>query len=271
MPELPEVETTRRGLSRTIAGLVIDRVSVRESRLRWPVSPDLERLLPQQVIDRIERRAKYLLIRATHGTLIVHLGMSGSLRVTSSNEAPEKHDHLDLIFSNGLVLRYRDPRRFGSVLWTSDAPALHPLLKNLGPEPLGPDFDAAHLFETSRGRRVAIKNLLMNSQIVVGVGNIYANEALYLSGIHPVRAAGRISMTRYETLAGAIRSVLSTAIDAGGTTLRDFTNSDGEPGYFSQRLHVYGCGGLPCDSCGATIRAVVIGQRSTFYCPRCQH
>lgn len=270
MPELPEVETTRRGLARTIAGLAVDRVVVRESRLRWPVSPEVANLLPKQVINRIERRAKYLLIRATKGTLIVHLGMSGSLRVTSSNEAPEKHDHIDLVFSNGLVLRYRDPRRFGSVFWTSKEPTLHPLLKNLGPEPLGPEFDAAHLFETSRGRSVAIKNLLMNAQIVVGVGNIYANEALYLSRIHPARAAGRISMTRYENLAAAVRSVLSTAIDAGGTTLRDFVNSEGKPGYFSQRLHVYARGGLPCDSCGNPIRTGVIGQRSTFYCPKCQ-
>ena len=270
MPELPEVETTRRGLAKTVAGLLVERVVVREPRLRWPISPALVQVLPQQVIERIGRRAKYLLMKTPGGTLIVHLGMSGSLRLTSSNETPEKHDHVDVVFSNGLCLRYRDPRRFGAMLWTDADPAQHPLLSKLGPEPLGPDFNAAHLYNTSKGRRVAIKNLLMNSHIVVGVGNIYANETLYLSGIHPARAAGRISMARYETLVNAIRSVLNTAIDAGGTTLRDFLNSNGEPGCFSQRLQVYARAGTACDSCGASIRLVVIGQRSTFYCPRCQ-
>ena len=270
MPELPEVETTRQGLANTIVGLAIDRVVVREARLRWPVLPEVTDLAPRQVIETVERRAKYLLIRTTRGTLIIHLGMSGSLRLVSSNEAPEKHDHVDVIFSNGLCLRYRDPRRFGAMLWTDTPPLEHPLLASLGPEPLGPDFDAHHLHKTSRGRRVAIKNLLMNSHIVVGIGNIYANEVLFLSRIHPARAAGRVSLARYETLVNATRSVLRTAIDAGGTTLRDFTNSDGEPGYFGQRLDVYGRNGAACNNCGATIRAVVIGQRSTFYCPQCQ-
>ena len=269
MPELPEVETTRRGLSNTIIGLLIERVIVRDSRLRWPISPEVSALVTQ-VIERVDRRAKYLLLRVTHGVLLIHLGMSGSLRLTSSNEAPEKHDHVDIIFSNGMCLRYRDPRRFGAILWTNESLALHPLLRDLGPEPLDPNFGAEHLYTASRGRTVAIKNLLMNSHIVVGVGNIYANEALYLSRIHPARAAGRVSMSRYETLVNATRSVLNRAIDAGGTTLRDFSNSDGEPGYFAQRLHVYGRGATPCDNCGTNIRMVVIGQRSTFYCPKCQ-
>ena len=270
MPELPEVETTRRGLEHTIKGLEVNRVVVREPRLRWPVSPEITERLPNQVIERVERRAKYLLIGTSVGTLIVHLGMSGSLKVASSNEAAEKHDHIDVVFSNGLCLRYRDPRRFGAFLWTDRPSSSHPLLYDLGPEPLSRGFGAAYLHAISRGRRVAIKNLLMNARVVVGIGNIYANEALYLSCIHPARPAGRISLQRVERLVTVIKSVLGTAIAAGGTTLRDFTNSDGAPGYFGQRLLVYGRSGQSCDRCGHTIHTVVIGQRSTFYCPRCQ-
>ena len=265
MPELPEVETTRRGLAANVVGLVIDRVVIRESRLRWPVSPDITQMLPQQVIESVKRRAKYLLIKTPPGTLLVHLGMSGSLRLTSSNEPPEKHDHVDVVFSNGRCLR------FGAMLWTDQSPTAHPLLVGLGPEPLDAEFQACHLFNNSRSRRTAIKNLLMNSRIVVGIGNIYANEALFLSRIHPARAAGKISLRRYENLVEVIRLVLRTAIDAGGTTLRDFTDSNGEPGYFSQRLFVYGREGAGCYNCGTVIRLKVIGQRSTFYCPKCQH
>jgi len=270
MPELPEVETTRRSLAERVVGLIIERVVIRESRLRWPVSPEIPRTLPSQVIESIHRRAKYLLIQTPTGTLLVHLGMSGSLRLTSANEAPEKHDHVDVLFSNGLCLRYRDPRRFGAILWTNQNPSLHPLLAGLGPEPLNGEFRALYLHRISRNRRIAIKNLIMNSHIVVGIGNIYANEALFLSRIHPARAAGKISLRRYAILVEAIKEVLRIAIDFGGTTLRDFTDSNGQPGYFAQQLFVYGRNGENCYTCGTVIRLKVLGQRSTFYCPKCQ-
>lgn len=270
MPELPEVETTRRGIAPLLSGRRVASVDIREPRLRWPVSPALARDLPGQPVRGVTRRAKFLLLESPVGHLILHLGMSGSLRVVSRELPPQKHDHLDVVMDDGRCLRFRDPRRFGAALWTTDDPLEHPLLKNLGPEPLEEEFTAEWLHRHSRRRRVAVKSFLMNSRMVAGVGNIYASEALYLAGIHPSRPAGRISLERYRRLVGTVRGVLENAIAAGGTTLRDFVNSDGDPGYFSQKLLVYGRQNEACDQCGAPIRNCNIGQRSTYYCPRCQ-
>jgi len=270
MPELPEVETTRRGIAPFLEGHQVRAVVVREPRLRWPIPAALARDLPGQPIRSVSRRAKFLLLESPIGHLILHLGMSGSLRVVSYNVPPEKHDHLDVVMEDGRCLRLRDPRRFGAALWTTEDPFEHPLLRNIGPEPLGSAFNAEWLHTLSRGRRVAVKSFLMNSHIVAGVGNIYASEALFIAGIHPMRSAGRISLLRYERLVDAVREVLEDAITAGGTTLRDFVDTDGNPGYFSRKLRVYGRQNEPCDNCGAPIRSRVIGQRSTFYCPRCQ-
>jgi formamidopyrimidine-DNA glycosylase len=231
----------------------------------------LARELPGHTISKVARRAKFLILESQAGHLILHLGMSGSLRVVSGNVAPEKHDHLDLLMDDGRCLRLRDPRRFGAALWTTDDPLEHPLLRYLGPEPLEHEFNAEWLHRRSRGRRVAVKSYLMNSQIVAGVGNIYASEALFLAGIHPMRAAGRISLKRYENLARTVRQVLGDAIDAGGTTLRDFFDSDGNPGYFSRKLHVYGRQGEACDQCSTPIRNRIVAQRSSYFCHRCQH
>lgn len=270
MPELPEVETTRRGIAPLLRGRRVESVDVREARLRWPVPPALARDLPGQPLRAVSRRAKFLLFESPVGHLILHLGMSGSLRVVSREVAPGKHDHLDVVLDDGRCLRLRDPRRFGAALWTTDDPLEHPLLRNLGPEPLEDAFSADLLHRLSRRRSVAVKSFLMNSRVVAGVGNIYASEALFLAGIHPGRAAGRISLERYERLVAAVRRVLDDAIAAGGTTLRDFVGSDGNPGYFSQRLRVYARENEACEQCGTDIRSRFIGQRSTFYCPRCQ-
>lgn len=218
----------------------------------------------------IDRRAKYLLFRFAHGTLIGHLGMSGSMRVCRPHDPLRKHDHLQVRFGGGLELRYHDPRRFGFLLWTEQDPAQHPRLRDLGPEPLGPDFDGAWLAGRARGRRLAIKPFLMDARVVVGVGNIYANEALYRAGIRPTRAAGRLAAARFDLLAAEVRAVLSEAIEDGGTTLRDFLGSDGEPGYFVQNLRVYDRGGQPCPGCGRAIERIVLGQRATYFCPNCQ-
>jgi formamidopyrimidine-DNA glycosylase len=272
MPELPEVETTRRGIAPHIEGRHVAFVQVRQRQLRLPVTEGLERLLPGQRVDGVERRGKYLILRCPDGALILHLGMSGSLRVIDGAEVPPgAHDHVDIGFDDGAVLRLRDPRRFGLLVWTHDEPLSHPLLRDLGPEPLAGDFDGAWLFQKSRGRTTAVKSFIMNSRIVVGVGNIYASEALHGCGIHPQRAAGRISAARYEALAAAIREVLRAAIRSGGTTLRDFLGGDGQPGYFATRLAVYGREGEPCRSCGGVIRCVRLAQRSTYFCPACQH
>ncbi len=270
MPELPEVETTRRGIAPLLEGRRVRAVEVREPRLRWPVPPALARELPGQPIESVSRRAKFLLVRSPAGHLILHLGMSGSLRVVSNNVPPEKHDHLDVVMEDGRCLRLRDPRRFGAALWTTEDPLAHPLLRDLGPEPLQGGFNAETLYRLSRSRRVAVKSFIMNSHVVAGVGNIYASEALFLAGIHPTRPAGRISRARYERLVEAVRRVLEDAITAGGTTLRDFVDSDGNPGYFARKLRVYGREGEPCETCGAPVRSRVIGQRSTFFCIRCQ-
>ncbi len=269
MPELPEVETSRRGIAPWLEGLRVKDVIVRERRLRWPVPAEVDRLLPGQIIHSIRRRAKYLLFDTDAGSFLLHLGMSGSVRIIDQGEPAAKHDHVDIVVESGKALRFRDPRRFGSLLWAKD-PSRHPLLENLGPEPLAADFDGNHLWHAARGRRIRIKQLIMNASIVVGVGNIYASESLFLAGIHPARRADRIAMSRMQLLAGSIKSVLQLAIEAGGTTLRDFYGGDGEPGYFQQQLEVYARDGEPCRRCKRPIAAVVLGQRSTFYCKRCQ-
>ncbi|HET7588026.1 MAG TPA: bifunctional DNA-formamidopyrimidine glycosylase/DNA-(apurinic or apyrimidinic site) lyase [Gammaproteobacteria bacterium] len=270
MPELPEVETARRGIAPHLEGHVIESAAIRQPRLRWPVPRDLDRTLRGATINTVARRGKYLLIETTAGTLIVHLGMSGSLRVLAAATAAGPHDHVDIVLDDNHCLRLKDPRRFGAVLFTRDDPLQHPLLRHLGPEPLTDEFDGGYLYSQARGRRVAVKNLLMNSRIVAGVGNIYANEALFLAAIHPLRAAGRIARPRCDLLAAAVKDVLNAAIAAGGTTLRDFTRDDGSPGYFRIELKVYDRAGEPCPRCGAPIKRVVSGQRATYYCPRCQ-
>ncbi len=253
-----------------MTGRRVERVTIRDRRLRRPIPRSLPQALIGERIEGVRRRAKYLLLDTASGTAILHLGMSGSLRICRPAPAPETHDHVDIVFDDGRVLRYTDPRRFGLLLWTTRDPLAHPLLAPLGPEPLGEDFDGVHLHRRSRGRRAAVKNFIMDGRIVVGVGNIYASESLHRAGIHPLRAAGRVSAARYDRLADRIRDVLSEAIAAGGTTLRDFTDSDGRPGYFSHHLDVYGHAGEPCPGCGEPIRQRVIGQRASYFCIRCQ-
>ncbi|HIC79546.1 MAG TPA: bifunctional DNA-formamidopyrimidine glycosylase/DNA-(apurinic or apyrimidinic site) lyase [Kiloniellaceae bacterium] len=269
MPELPEVETTRRGIEPHIRGHCVSGVSVRQPRLRWPVPPELDSLLTGRRLHGVERRAKYLLLRFGHGTLILHLGMSGSLRILPAGTPPQPHDHVDLVFGRHL-LRLRDPRRFGAVLWTAADPFDHPLLASLGPEPLEDAFDGPWLYQRAKGRRAAVKQLVMDAKVVVGVGNIYASEALFAAGIHPRRPAGRISLARYDRLSEEIKKILTDAIRQGGTTLRDFQQQDGRPGYFAQQLKVYGRTGEPCPRCQTAIRQVTMGQRSSYYCPQCQ-
>jgi len=270
MPELPEVETTRRGIEPHLVGRLVSEVSVRQRHLRWPIPEGLELLLPGKQVLSVQRRAKYLLIGFKHGTLIAHLGMSGSLRLVEPGTAWQKHDHVDIRLESGLSLRLHDPRRFGALLWTADAPERHPLLAHLGPEPLEEGFDGQALYEAVHHRRQAIKSAIMDHHVVVGVGNIYANEALFLAGIDPRRPCNRISRRRLMDLAARIREVLANAVAQGGTTLRDFVNPKGHPGYFQQTLNVYGRAGEPCRVCGRPIAHTVIGQRSTFYCPICQ-
>ncbi len=273
MPELPEVETTRRGISPYIEHQRVVQMVLRQRNLRWPISANLESGLIGQIIRKVSRRGKYLLLTTDVGTLIIHLGMSGSLRVLSDSTAttpPGKHDHVDILFDNAQLLRFTDPRRFGCMLWQTDPIAEHPLLCDLGPEPLDVSFDAEYLHGRSRGRSAPVKAFIMDSQVVVGVGNIYANEALFKAGIAPRRAAGRIAISRYATLVSCIQEVLSNAIAVGGTTLRDFTNSSGEPGYFKQSLQVYGRGGMPCVQCHHPLTDIRLGQRTTVYCSHCQ-
>tara|TARA_R110002049_G_scaffold252264_1_gene426974 strand:+ start:107997 stop:108809 length:813 start_codon:yes stop_codon:yes gene_type:complete len=269
MPELPEVETTRRGIEPHINGQTVLSVITRTKKLRWPIPGNLNKKLSDQVITSVNRRGKYLLLNSNPGTLIIHLGMSGSLRITDAAATAQKHDHVDIVFKNN-ILRLRDPRRFGAVLWTSRDPLSHKLLMSLGPEPLEEEFNAQYLYNTSRNRRVSVKEFIMNSHVVVGVGNIYATEALFASRIHPLRAAGKISLPRYELLVNAIKLILSKAIQRGGTTLRDFTREDGKPGYFQQELHVYGRSSQPCSVCSHILRSVKQGQRTTTYCTQCQ-
>ncbi|MGI9295902.1 MAG: bifunctional DNA-formamidopyrimidine glycosylase/DNA-(apurinic or apyrimidinic site) lyase [Pseudomonadales bacterium] len=269
MPELPEVETTRRGIAKHIQGQTVTDVLVRDARLRWPIATNLPECLIGQQIQSVQRRAKYLQLMCGEGYLLLHLGMSGNLRIVGDDDIAGKHDHVDIRFANEKILRYCDPRRFGSVLWQAGT-ELHPLLQQLGPEPLAADFHAQYLYALSAGKRVAIKNFLMDSHTVVGVGNIYANEALFRAGIDPRRAAGRIAATRYQKLFTAVKDVLQEAIAQGGTTLRDFVGSDGRPGYFRINLAVYGRGGQPCIRCDRSLQESRLGQRATVFCPNCQ-
>ncbi|GAA5216350.1 bifunctional DNA-formamidopyrimidine glycosylase/DNA-(apurinic or apyrimidinic site) lyase [Corallincola platygyrae] len=269
MPELPEVEVSCRGIAPHLEGKTITQVEVRNPSLRWPV-PEEVQLLEGQTVLAVKRRAKYLLLETKAGTAILHLGMSGRLRVIDASEVAEKHDHVQIHLDSGKMLRLTDPRRFGAFLWGADAPLSHPLLQKLGPEPLTEDFDGERLYQLSRGRRSAVKTFIMDNHIVVGVGNIYANEALFASGISPKTAAGKISKARYQRLTEEIKRVLAKAIQQGGTTLKDFTQSDGKPGYFVQELQVYGKGGEPCPVCESPLKEIKLGQRSTVYCAQCQ-
>lgn len=270
MPELPEVVVTLRGVVPHILGKDVQAVVVRESRLRWPVSPGLPEKLCGMPLLEGRQRGKYLLFRFPQGHLMIHLGMSGSLRIVTADTPAAKHDHVDICFTDDTVLRYSDPRRFGSILWVEGPPEQHARLCQLGPEPFAPDFNGDYLYRLSRGRSVAVKAFLMDNRVVVGAGNIYANESLFLSGIRPTLAAGKVSRQRLESLAEQVRQVLGKAIEQGGTTLRDFVGGDGKPGYFKQQLLVYGRGGLPCLRCQTVLREIRLGQRSTVYCPRCQ-
>jgi formamidopyrimidine-DNA glycosylase len=269
MPELPEVETTVRGIRPHLAGRQIRSVEVRERRLRWPVPAQIDALAGQRIL-RIDRRAKYILLYVDGGSALVHLGMSGSLRLCEQPVAWRKHDHLGLLLDSGLQLRYHDPRRFGCWLWQAGDPLEHPLLAGLGPEPLGDAFTAAQLIRAVKGRSTPIKQAIMDAKLVVGVGNIYACEALFAAGIDPRKPAGKVSRPKLGRLVEAIRTVLQRSIEQGGTTLRDFLREDGSPGYFRQQLQVYDRTGLPCHTCATPIQRIVLGQRSTFFCPRCQ-
>ncbi|MGS2722880.1 bifunctional DNA-formamidopyrimidine glycosylase/DNA-(apurinic or apyrimidinic site) lyase [Porticoccus sp. GXU_MW_L64] len=270
MPELPEVETTLQGIRPYATQKRVSDVVVRQPRLRWPVAENLPQLLAGKRVAGLLRRGKYLLWRFDHGHLMMHLGMSGSLRVVPAAAAVGKHDHVDIVMAGGRAIRFTDPRRFGAVLWVEGEPGEHPLLRHLGPEPLSEVFDDDYLFRRSRKRKLPVKSLIMDSKVVVGVGNIYANEALFAAGIHPLREAGRISRQRYGVLVQTIKDVLARAIEQGGTTLKDFVGGDGKPGYFAQQLSVYGRGGEPCNRCGKALREVRLGQRATVYCGSCQ-
>jgi len=270
MPELPEVETTLRGIAPHVQGRRIERLLIRERRLRYQIPADTEDKVRGQRIFAPRRRGKYLLLELDRGTILIHLGMSGSLRILPANTAPGKHDHIDLCLDGGDCLRLRDPRRFGVFFWIPGPTENHRLLAHLGPEPLEPGFDGDYLYEISRGRRCSVKAFLMDSKTVVGVGNIYASESLYLAGIHPARPCNRVGLLRYRRLARQVRRVLTEAIVQGGTTIRDFVQKDGNPGYFSLSLKVYGREGKRCPGCGTPIRQRRIGQRSSFYCVQCQ-
>jgi formamidopyrimidine-DNA glycosylase len=292
MPELPEVETTRRGLAEHLIGATITAVVIRNPKLRWPIPKNLAELLSGQKIHTLTRRAKYLLADCGNGTLILHLGMSGSLRILPAGTPPMLHDHFDLVLSNGKLMRLRDPRRFGAVLWHTGDATTHTLLARLGPEPLEeicqpnsraalapavreqldvqPRFNALYLYQATRGRNISIKQFIMDNHVVVGVGNIYANESLFRSGIKPQLSAGKLSLPRCTQLVAEIRATLSEAITQGGSSLRDFVNTSGQPGYFQQSYWVYGRTGEPCRKCGAKIKQIKQGQRSSFYCVSCQ-
>lgn len=273
MPELPEVETTRRGLMPHLEGATITDVVIRCASLRWPIPENLPELLNGRSIISLHRRAKYLILDCGSGTLILHLGMSGSLRILPAGTPAQKHDHFDLVLDGGKLMRLRDPRRFGAVLWHEGNANAHPLLASLGPEPLEDvhgNFDARYLYQATRGRNVSIKQFIMDNRVVVGVGNIYASEALFGAGISPLMKAGKLSLQRCAKLVDTIRATLSAAILAGGSTLRDFVDTSGNPGYFQQQHWVYGRAGEPCRSCGAVILQIKQGQRSSFYCVNCQ-
>ena len=269
MPELPEVETTRRGIGPAVTGRIVTEVRVRNPRLRLPVPAELAQEVVGARLEAVRRRAKYLLLDFAQGSVIVHLGMSGSLRVVAEEAPPGAHDHLDLVFG-AQALRLRDPRRFGLVVWQAGDALAHPWLAGLGPEPLGEQFDGAWLHRITRGLRAPVKQVLMDPRRVVGVGNIYASESLFRAGIHPLQAAGEIGPRRYARLAQCVRETLEAAIAAGGSTLRDFVGGDGRAGYFQQQYFVYGRHGEPCRTCGGLVERVVCAQRATFFCARCQ-
>lgn len=269
MPELPEVETTRRGIQPWLEGNIITDIHVHNASLRWPVPEELHELQGQP-IESIHRRGKYLLLACKKGTAIIHLGMSGSLRICEPASLRRKHDHVEFHISDSKVLRYHDPRRFGCVLWHVGDIAEHRLLSSLGPEPLSEAFNSKYLKDRVRNRRVAIKNLVMDSHIVVGVGNIYASESLFKAGVRPSRTASRVTKDECESLVIAIKETLTKSIEQGGTTIKDFVNSDGNPGYFAQSLNVYGRKNEPCPKCSTLVKAKTIGQRASFYCPACQ-
>ena len=270
MPELPEVETTRRGIEPHLRGKRLQYLVVRQPSLRWPVPGELHDHIAGKRLITVDRRGKYLLFHFESGCMLAHLGMSGSLRIVARREDARYHDHVDLDFGPRCVLRYHDPRRFGAILWAGDNWQQHALLSHLGPEPLQDSFTAAYLYGRSRRRKQAIKTFIMDSRMVVGVGNIYANEALFKAGIRPARAAHSVSLARYQRLVDAIRATLADAIEQGGTTLRDFVGGDGNPGYFQQQLLVYGRAGQPCRICQRQLLESRLGQRSTVYCRNCQ-
>lgn len=270
MPELPEVETTLCGIKPHINQKKVVDVLIRHPRLRWPIPKNLKKEIIGEVLRNVTRRAKYLLLSFDTGTLILHLGMSGRLRILDANEPANKHDHLDIVFSNKKCLRFTDPRRFGAALWTDEDPMQHPLLIDIGPEPLESDFDGTYLFNLAQKRKTPIKSFIMDSKIVAGVGNIYATEALFQAHIHPETPAGAVTRAQFNKLVAAIKSILASAIKKGGTTLKDFTRSDGSPGYFSIELKAYGRAGEPCVRCKTPLTLIKLGQRSTVYCPKCQ-
>ena len=271
MPELPEVETSRRGIEPYLRGKVIKKITIRQHKLRWPIPRNLPALAQGQKIHDVCRRAKYIYLKLDDGNIIIHLGMSGSLRICKPGTPPEKHDHIDIQVSSNKILRLRDPRKFGCVLWAKGSISDHRLIKTLGPEPLDDIFTATYLHDKANNRSCSIKAFIMNSHVVVGVGNIYASEALFRAGINPKCKAGKISLSRFKKLVTAIKLTLQLAIEEGGTTLRDFTGIDGQPGYFAQKLLVYGRTGQPCIQCGGEIKQFSQQARSTFYCTVCQH
>ena len=270
MPELPEVETTLRGISPHIKNQLVSKVIIRQPKLRWPIPAELPQLIEQQILNNLSRRAKYLLLHFNTGTLLIHLGMSGSIRVITAGTAAAKHDHFELEFAHQKSIRLTDPRRFGAVLWLGKEPYQHPLLRKLGPEPLSESMTGHYLYQKSRHKKVSIKQFIMDQAIVTGIGNIYCTEALFLAGISPVRAAGNISLKRYQVLVTQIQKTLSLAIAQGGTSLRDFVGSDGRPGYFKQELNAYGRSGLPCKQCKKALTEIKQAQRTTVYCTHCQ-
>lgn len=270
MPELPEVETTLRGIFPKANKQTIKQLIIRNSSLRWPVETNLTKVLAGLVIQNITRRAKYLLLQTEKGHIIIHLGMSGVLRILAHGTAVKKHDHIDLVLENGYLLRYNDPRRFGCFLWTDQPIAEHKLLNNLAPEPLTDDFNADYLFIKCQSRKLPIKTLLMENKSVVGVGNIYANEVLFATSISPIRPANKISQQETKLLCQNIKKILTRAIEQGGTTLKDFLSPDGSPGYFVQQLEVYDKKNQPCPNCGTQIIKIIQAQRASFYCPDCQ-
>lgn len=270
MPELPEVETTRTGIAPYVLGETINDVIIRERRLRWTVPVQLKSRLVGTKICKLSRRGKYLIFETDTGYMIMHLGMSGNLRILTGQTPPDKHDHVDFVFSTNLSLRFHDPRRFGCILWTEKDPLRHKLLADLGPEPLRDEFNGEYLFRKSRKRSQSVKTFIMDSHIVVGIGNIYANEALFAAGIRPNRKAGRITRDQYVKLVAAIKEVLQKALVMGGTTLRDFVNGEGKPGYFRHKLQVYDRANEPCFICNTLLKVQRIGQRSTFFCRQCQ-